>query len=129
MILENKDKILKLDNCPLQNEEKTIKLYRLSENNPIENVDLVPYAVSNPERHAEKCLAWGLSFYNTLEATRSALNGMPTKRRKKIKAVMIIEVDKTIAIKHKSGENKNHYTVYPYQNVDFISKFTLENIL
>jgi hypothetical protein len=128
MVLENHEKINKLEDCPLKNDDKIITLYRFSQNNPINNTDLIPFAISKPEIYAEKCLAWGLSLFNNKEATLRIIKGLPTKKRRKIIAIASIDIDITTAVKHKSGENTSHYTVYPLKNVNLISKFTTENI-
>jgi hypothetical protein len=128
MILENQKEIEKLDNCPMKDDLKTIRLYRFCANNPILIDDLIPKAISNPDAFSENCLAWGLSLFNTKEATIKMITGFSVKTRKKIKGIAVIEVDSNIAVKHQSGDSKNHYTVYPYQNVNFISRFTTENI-
>jgi hypothetical protein len=128
MVLENHEKINKLKDCPLKNDDKIITLYRFSENNPIINTDLIPFAISKPEIYAEECLAWGLSLFNNKEATLRIIKGLPTKKRRKIIAIGSIDIDITTAVKHKSGQNSSHYTVYPLKNVNLISKFTTENI-
>lgn len=129
MILENQVTIKKLDDCPLTDEKKTLKLFRLVQNNPITASDLVPYAIDNPDKFAHLCLGWGLSTHNSLEASIKAIKGLSSKKRKKIIAVFSIDIEESIAVKHQSGENKNHYTVYPYENVGFIKKFNLVNNL
>lgn len=128
MVLENQDEIEKLNNCPLNNEDKTITLFRFCENDPINNADLIPFAISKPELYAKDCLAWGLSLFSTKEATLKIIKGFSTKKRKKIVAIGSIDIDNTTAVKHKSGHNTSHYTVYPLKNVNLIGKFTTEKI-
>lgn len=128
MILENHPEISKLPNCPLINEEDTITLFRFCENNPISSKDIVPFAILKPEMFAQECLAWGLSLFNTREATIKIIKGLPTKKRKRIIAIGQIEVDNSIALKHQSCDNINHYTLYPLKNVNLISKFTTQEI-
>jgi hypothetical protein len=128
MILENQDEISKLENCPLKNDDKTITLYRFCKNDPINNVDLIPFAISKPEIYAKDCLAWGLSLFSTKEATLKVIKVFPSKKRKKIIAIGSIDIDKTTAIKHKSGFNTSHYTVYPLKDVNLIGKFATEKL-
>jgi hypothetical protein len=128
MYLENQDEIDKLDNCPLYNEDKTITLFRFCKNAPIDNDDLIPFAILKPELYANDCLAWGLSLFNTKEETLKIIKALPSKKRKKIIAIGSIDIDKNTAVKHKSGQNKSHYTIYPLKNVNLISRFTTEKI-
>lgn len=128
MYLENQDEIEKLGDCPLYNEDKTITLFRFCENDPIENADLIPFAILKPELYANKCLAWGLSLFSTKEDTLKIIKSLPIKKRKKIIAIGSIDIDKNTAVKHKSGENKSHYTIYPLKNVNLIGRFTTEKI-
>ena len=127
MELENHEEIIKIDNCPSINENGIIKLFRFVENNPIEETDLVPHAILHPHL-SNNCLAWGLSFFKSKEASLNVINGLNIKRKRKIIGIASIDTDDKIAIKHQSGVNNYHYTVYPFKNVNFIDKFTTEKI-
>lgn len=120
MKLIHEEEILKLNNCPSSNTEKTIKLYRWSKG---DNDLIKPFAIINPVQNDKKCLCWGLSHYNSLQYIENKINAMSLKRKSSIKGVYCIEVTKELAIKHQSTSDRNHYTVYPYEGIDFISNF------
>ena len=131
MILKYKDELNKLPNCPLVNDENTIKVYRWSANDPIQESDFLPLALEEPKRNFPEdkiCLSWGVSTHNTITATKNAIRIFSKKKRDRMKTIYSIEIDKTLALKHQSGCDKNHYTVYQYENIDIIGKFSQEII-
>lgn len=130
-VLKHHEIINSLGNCPLLNEEKTMKLFRWCENDIIKDADLLPLAIDNPSRTFigdSLCLSWGISTYDCIEASQNAVKVFSKKKREKLKSIYSIEVDKSMAVKHQSGTNKNHYTVYPYENRDLVNSFSKETI-
>ncbi len=128
MILENQNEINQIESCPLANEERDIILFRFCESNPIGQKDIIPFAILKPEVFDKNCLGWGLSHFNSKEATINTIKTLTKKKREKIIAIGNINIDNKTALKHQSGNNKSHYTVYPLKNVNFISKFATEKI-
>ena len=49
-------------------------------------------------------------------------------KRKKSKGIYSVIVSKEMAIKHQSGSNKQHFTVYPYEDVNYITNFVKEKL-
>lgn len=129
MVLNYDKDIRSLENCPLENDDRTIKLYRLALSSPMTNEDLKPLAFINPKVWGKNCRAWGLSFHTNIEGSKNTLKILNKKKKaNRTLIVYSLEVDKDCAIKHQSSDDKSHYTVYPYSEVDVLSKFALEII-
>lgn len=128
MKLKNQKELDKLQNCPLKNNPKTIKLFRLVKEETITENDLIPLILENPKRFKGKkneCLSWGLSLFNTRKAAEDTVKFLSKKKRKH-KSIYSIVAKEPVTFKHQSGTNKNHYTVYPYTDIDLIPNFVKE---
>lgn len=128
MDLENQDEIFKIKDCPNICDEKTKTLYRWVENNPLVENDILPFAKIHPLRFSSECLGWGISMYNTIDSIKEIFKAFSVKKQKKMIAVFSIVISKEIAHNHQSGNNENHYSVYPYKDIKLLNKFSHENI-
>lgn len=120
MELLNKEHFEKLDNCPLENTNGEINLFRWVNTNDIEN-SYTPFGFK--EKFKNNCLAWGLSTYNSYNSAIETLNNLPNSTREKYNAISSCLIKNTDGIKHQSGKNKNHYTFYPIKGFDLSNNF------
>lgn len=128
MKLKYQEKLDNLPSCPISNDHRTLKLYRLAKEDNISEEDLTPLMLESPNRFKGKdteCLSWGLSLHDTKKASEGTRR-MLSKRRKKFSSIHSIKINIEMGKKHQSGINKNHYTVYPYEGIDLIPNFVKE---
>lgn len=122
MELLNKEHIDKIDNCPLENLNGELKLYRWVDKNKLVE-SFTPYGFKPKFRNS--CIAWGLSTYNSYESAKETLNSLSLSIREKYNAIAFCTVEDKDGIKHQSGKNKNHYTFYPVKNFEPLKSFEL----
>ena len=127
MVLNYDSEIKSLDNCPSENDERTLKLYRIALTDPMTKADLKPLAILQNESWGRECRAWGLSFHSSLDGSKNAFKILNKKKKRKL-IVYSLVVEKDLAVKHQSSNDKLHYTVYPCKGIDVLSKFIPEII-
>lgn len=112
----------KIDNCPIDNQLGVIKLFRWVNKEDLSN-SFIPYGFK--DQFKNKCLAWGLSTFNSEKGAIDALNNLPAKKRREFNAIAFCSINDDNGIKHQSSSNKNHYTFYPNKEFDVIGNFQI----
>jgi hypothetical protein len=125
MKLKHQEHIDLIENCPLENQKGEKILYRCVEN-PMSPRSFDPYAVMNKPKLKENCLAWGLSMFTDLKSAKQILNNLSQKKKDSINIQGIAsgKVTDNDGVKH-SSKNSKHYTFYPKNDIDLISKFVI----
>jgi len=124
MKLYYQENIDEIENCPLGNEQKDIDLYRLIKDEDICNKDLEPKAVNPRNKKFQKeCIGWGISTYNSLEVAINIYEGMNETLQARFSHIAIVTVNESFGVKYQTGDNKNHYTLFPCVDDNLLSKF------
>jgi hypothetical protein len=125
MTLKYQSQIDSIDNCPLDECKGEKILFRFVEN-PMTTESFEPHAIIYKPKYHNLCIGWGLSMFVDLKSAKETLNSLSLKMQQKI-------VVKSIAsglITDNDGvkcctKNKNHYTFFPKQDIDLISRFEI----
>ena len=127
MKLKYQKQIESIDNCPLDNQSGDKILFRCVEN-PITINSFEPHAVIHKPKFQNTCVAWGLSFFGDLKSANATLKNLSKKMQQKVELQSIAsgKITDDDGIKH-STKNKNHFTFYPKNDLDLISKFAIVN--
>ncbi|PSG90893.1 hypothetical protein [Aurantibacter aestuarii] len=126
MSLKYQEIIKSIDNCPLENEDGTVALYRYV-NKPFLKTDFEPQAVIRKPKFSKDCNGWGLSTFKSTKSAHAILNCMPKFMRKKFNAVAKMEVANKDGVKYQTSGDINHYTYFPNDSIDLFSKFVIED--
>lgn len=128
MILEYHNEISKIENCPSSgNDERTLRLYRFTAAaSEIHEDDLLPLAKLRPKKFSGNCQAWGLSVYSTQLSAITVWKAMSAKQRLRFQGMFQLECDKSLGLKMRTNPVTNHYTFYPCEGSNILSKFTPE---
>ena len=124
MKLKHQDKIDTIDNCPLENINGDVELYRCVES-PITENSFTPQAVLLKPKHQNNCMAWGLSLFKTLESANQTLNNLSKTKKIKYSKVAVGTLTDQDGVKNCNKKRKKHYTFYPNENLDLVSKFAI----
>ena len=124
MTLKYQKKIDSIDNCPVDNLQGEITLFRCVEN-PMTDKSFVPNAVLTKPKLENNCLAWGLSMFKTYDSAKQILNNLSKNKRVNYSNVAKGVITDTDGIKHNSRKATNHYTFYPEERLDIVSKFAI----
>ncbi|MGG1920911.1 hypothetical protein AB1278_03780 [Chryseobacterium sp. NRRL B-14798] len=122
MDLLHQEHINKIENCPLDGQKGELTLFRwVHKDKFVES--FVPNGVR--PKHANNCLAWGLSTFNSKDSAIQELNNLSKNIRKKYNAIALCKIKDEDGIKHQSGNKKHHYTFYPKSSFDLITNFQI----
>lgn len=124
MALKFQKEIDSIENCPVDNLLGEITLFRCVEH-PMTEKSFVPYAVLQKPKLKGNCLAWGLSMFKTYDSAKQMLNNLSQNKRENYSNVAKGIITDNDGIKHNSKKTTNHYTFYPEEGLDIVSKFAI----
>jgi len=124
MELDNFENIKNIINCPNSNEDGTIKLYRCI-SNPLTKQSFIPYGFK--PKFKNNCEAWGLSTYNNKSSAKNKLKSLSKRLSNDYNAIAVAVISNQDGVKCQTGNDKNHYTYFPFKNVNLIEKFIIIN--
>lgn len=122
MALKYNDEISLIENCPSNNESGDKTLYRFAKL-PVNNDSFIPHSVIYKPRFKNKCIAWGLSTYDSLSAAKQAYKNLPKGKRLQLDAIVSGKVRDKDGIKYQSTNNSRHYTFFPEDNLSCVNLF------
>ena len=124
MTLKYQKKIESIENCPVDNFQGEITLFRCVEN-PMTQKSFIPNAVLQKPKLENNCMAWGLSLFKTYDSAKQMLNNL--SKNKKVNYANIAKgvITDNDGIKHGSTKNEKHFTFYPKESIDIVSKFAI----
>ena len=116
--------ISEIENCPLNNYEKDLVLFRYIQNEIVNVEDLMPKAANPKNKKMQgQCNCWGLSTFNNIGSLINSYKLMNAKLQARFTHIAKITVDKEFGIKYQSGNDLCHFTVFPYLKDDVLSNF------
>lgn len=124
MTLKHQANISLIDNCPIDNLQGEITLFRCVEN-PMTEKSFTPNAVLQKPKLENNCLAWGLSLFKSYDAAKQMLNSLSKCKSVNYSGIAKGTIADSDGIKHRSEKNKKHYTFYPQESLDIVSKFAI----
>ena len=122
MKLKYQEQIDAIGDCPSININGQLELFRCV-SNPIDDDSFLPQAVLLKPKHQDNCLAWGLSCFSSESSAKGTLANLSKRKRSNYSIIakgMITDED---GIKHRSGANKQHFTLYPIEGLDLSKRF------
>lgn len=125
MELKYQKEINSIENCPVENQKGEKILFRCVEN-PMDINSFQPNAVLLKPKFQNNCLAWGLSLFSNYDSAKQMLNNLSKNKRTNYSKIAKSKLTEDDGIKHNS-KNKNHYTFYPAESLDILSKFAIVN--
>lgn len=124
MNLKYQQKLESIENCPLDNLQGEITLFRCVEN-PMNATSFIPNAVLLKPKFEDNCLAWGLSLYKTYDSAKQTLDNLSRKKKGNYTNIAQGVITDNDGIKHGCKKNSKHYTFYPLESIDIVSKFAI----
>lgn len=124
MKLKHQEKIKSIENCPLENIKGEIRLYRCVES-PMTEKSFIPNAVLLKPKYQNNCMAWGLSLFKSYESANEILNNLSKNKQVNYSNVAVGTLTDNDGIKNCNKNRKKHYTFYPNENLDILSKFAI----
>lgn len=121
MELEFQEDINKIEDCPLGNENKDKILYRWV-SNPLTIEDFIPHSIQK-SRLKKKCIAWGLSTFDSVAALNEKLENLTPVMKEKFPQIAKANITEETGIKYKSTQTNGHYTYFPKKGVDLLTIF------
>ncbi len=125
MVLKYQKEIDKINNCPLSNEKGDKDLFRFIKEKPLSDNSFAPYGVINKKKYSHTCKAWGLSAYNSLKNANEVLQNLPGGTRESFVGIAKATITDNDGVKYQTGRNKNHYTFFPDNNLNLLTKFAI----
>ena len=122
MKLEHHEEIVKIINCPNSNEVGEKQLYRCV-SNPLSKNSFVPYGFK--PKYKNICEAWGISTFNNIETAKNQLKSLSKNLLNNYNSIAVAVINDSDGIKYQSGQNLNHYTYFPEENIDLTKKFII----
>ena len=126
MELNFKENIDAIEGCPDHNVSGKKKLYRFVKL-PLDKNSFIPHSVIYKPKYKNKCIAWGLSTYDSLKSAKQVLMNMPETRRQDFDAIAFGEVNDGDGIKYQSTKNLRHFTFFPVEELDCTVLFNVED--
>lgn len=117
---ENLDSI---NDCPGHNEKGEMILYRCVER-VVTLASFQPQAVLHKPKYEKMCIAWGLSVNTSYGGAKRTLKSLSKYKEPEYGAIAKGVVNDDDGIKH-CGKNSDHYTFFPSEGCDLISKFEI----
>lgn len=125
MKLKFQENINRIENCPAKNEVGEMKLFRCVEDN-LTQESFQPQAVLMKPKFQDKCIAWGLSVFNSFDAATEVLKNLSGNKRVNYTRIAQAVINDTHGIKY-GGRNKKHYTFFPKEDFNLIENFEIVN--
>lgn len=123
MKLKYQNEINKIENCPVENQTGEKTLFRCVEN-PMNINSFKPNAVLLKPKFQDNCLAWGLSLFSNYDSANQMLKNLSKNKRVNYANIAKSVITEKDGIKH-SSKNKKHFTFYPENSLDILSKFAI----
>ncbi len=117
------EKLDSLKNCPGLNERGKMILYRCVER-VVTLASFQPQAVLHKPKYEKMCIAWGLSVSTTYGGAKSTLKSLSKYKEPEYRAIAKGVVNDEDGVKY-CGKNSGHYTYFPSESCDLISKFEI----
>lgn len=123
MKLKFQENIEKIKDCPANNERGEKKLYRCVEKKITEK-SFTPQAVLLKPKYQDKCIAWGLSVFNSLDSANQMLKNLSKNKRVNYSKIAKGVINDSHGIKY-GGTNKIHYTFFPSEDFKVVENFEI----
>ena len=123
MKLNYQEKIDAIDNCPAKHEKGERVLFRCVEKS-ITLESFQPQAVLRKPKYQKMCKAWGLSTTATFKGAKRQLKNLSGYKEVEYKAIAKAVVTDNDGVKY-CDSNRDHYTFFPAETCDLISKFKM----
>jgi hypothetical protein len=124
MKLKYQEELGSIENCPVENIKGEITLFRCVES-PMDENSFIPNAVLLKPKYQQNCMAWGLSLFRNYNTAKQMLNNLSKKKLVKYSDVAKGILTDEDGVKNCNKKSKKHYTFYPKENLDIVSKFAI----
>ena len=123
MKLKFQENIEKIKDCPANNEHGEKKLFRCVEKELTDN-SFLPQAVLLKPKYQHKCIAWGLSVFNSFDSANQILKNLSKNKRVNYSKIAQGVINDSHGIKY-GGTNKKHYTFFPSEEFKVVENFEI----
>ncbi len=123
MKLKFQESIEKIKDCPANNELGDKRLFRCVENE-VNEKSFVPQAVLLKPKYQDKCIAWGLSVFNSFDSANQMLKNLSKNKRVNYSKIAQGMIDDSHGIKY-GGSNKKHYRFFPSEEFNVVENFEI----
>src|SRR5690606_7463428 len=115
--------IEKIKDCPANNEIGEKTLFRCVENE-VNEKSFIPQAVLLKPKYQDKCIAWGLSVFNSFDSANQMLKNLSKNKRVNYSKIAQGVINDSHGIKY-GGSNKKHYTFFPAEEFNVVENFEI----
>lgn len=123
MKLKFQENIEKIKDCPANNEQGQKTLFRCVEAKLTER-SFVPQAVLLKPKYQDKCIAWGLSVFNSFDSANQMLKNLSENKRVNYSNIAKGVINDNDGVKY-GGKNKKHYTFFPSEEFNVVENFEI----